>query len=141
MATEIEQIEDIIISTIKTVPAIVTECNTWQGDIADLISQPQRHPAVWVVYQGCTFGEKRVISSNIVMQDMRFVLALIVRNLRSRKDGSRGAYQLIEDIRGRLKGKSLSPLDGYLWPVKEDLVLLEAGVFAYGLEYMRRINE
>jgi len=136
--TEIEQIEDKIIEAIQAnVPGIIT-CDTWQGELADLLPQGNRLPAVWIIYTGETHGEKRVIGSNTHDKTMRFDLALAIKNLRSRQAGASGAYQYIEQIIEVLTGLSLSPLSGFIWPGGVELALIEAGTFVYRLNFERR---
>ncbi len=138
MPGEIEQIEDMIISDIKTNVVGVVTCDTWQGDIEDLLKQAFRKPAVWVIFGGCKFGQKEVIGpGNVVERTMNYGLALFTESLRSRKRGSRGAYDFIEEITERLKGKRLTPLRGYLWPVSAELMVIKGGTFVYGMEFQR----
>ena len=142
--SEIEQIEDIIIGVIHDNVTGIKKCDSWPGEIGDIeeiLKTPQKLPSLWVIYGGCKFGEKRVIGGNLVALDMSFVLALVTNSLRSRKDGSRGAYELIEDIRSHMTGTILSPVRGCLWPVEEKLLLIKGGSIIYGLEYKRQIND
>lgn len=139
--TEIEQIEDLIIATLSAQVSGLRSCDTWQGPVEDLLKQPKSLPAVWVVYTGAEHEGKQVIGSNYHPRRMRFTLALIVSNLKSRKDGARGAYEFIEGINDCLTGLSLTPLNGFLWPVRDDLVDIGSGLFIYGLEFERRYSK
>jgi hypothetical protein len=140
MATEIEQIEDKIITAIKTTVGIA-DCDTWSGgDIEELLPTVLSATAARVIYASGRHGDKKVIGANTNDREMLFRVALIVTNLRARKDGSRGAYQHIESLNGALKGLSCSPLPGYLWPVSDELLLIQGGKFVYGFEFERRTN-
>lgn len=138
--TEIEQVEDRILDEIRANVAGVVSCDTWQGDIEDLLLQTVRKPAVWVIFGTLPFGDKEVIGArnNIVDRPMHFVIAVATESLRSRKDGARGAYELLEAIEARLRGKALAPLRGYLWPVNIELLLSRKSTFIYGLEVKRQ---
>lgn len=140
MPTEIEQIEDKIIDAVKTTIGIA-DCETWQGgDLEEMLRAVVSPTAVRVVYAGGKHGEKKVIGANTNDKDMTFTLTLFVENLRSRRDGARGAYQYIEDLLALFKGFALVPLAGYLWPVSDELLLVRHGRFAYGLTFERRTN-
>ena len=142
--SEIEQVEDIIIAIIHDNVTGIKTCDAWPGqlvDIEEILAVPQKLPSLWVIYGGCKFGEKRVIGGNLVALNMSFALALVTNSLRSKKDGSRGAYELIEDIRLHVTGKLLSPVRGYLWPVDEQLPLVKSGSIIYGMEYKRQIDD
>jgi phage gp37-like protein len=139
--TEIDQVEDLIIATVKARVSGLRDCATWQGPVEDLLSQPKNLPAVWVIYTGENHEGKTTIGSNYHNRSMKFTLALIVQNLKSRQDGARGAYEFIEGINNCLTGLSLSPLNGFLWPVRDDLIDIGSGVFIYGLEFERRFSK
>jgi hypothetical protein len=138
MTTEIEQIEDKIITAVKTTVGIA-DCDTWQGgDLEEMLATVLSSTAVRVIYTGGKHGEKKVIGANRSDRDMTFRLALIVSNLRSMKDGSRGAYTYIESLLSTLRGFSLTPIAGYLWPISDELLLIKTGKFVYGFEFERR---
>jgi len=139
--TEIEQLEDLIITTVLDQVSGLRDCAPWQGPIEDLLKQPKNLPAVWVIYTGGGHEAKATIGSNYHNRNMKFTLALIVQNLRSRKDGARGAYEFIEGINDCLTGLSLLPLAGFLWPVRDDLIDIASGMFIYGLEFERRFSK
>jgi hypothetical protein len=138
VTTEIEQVEDKIITAVKTTIGIA-DCDTWQGgDLEEMLAAVLSPIAVRVIYAGGKHGEKKVIGVNRSDRDMTFRLALVVSNLRSPKDGSRGAYAYIESMLTTFRGFSLTPLAGYLWPISDELLLIRTGRFVYGFEFERR---
>lgn len=142
MPSTLEDIEDVILSELREVSGLST-VDTFTGEIEDLLGiTVQRLPAVWVMFSGCEYGEKSVIGvdEQIGPETFFFKLVLIVSALRGKKDGARGAYEIIEAIRDRLRGKFLEPAEGYLWPSEEALLAIKNGRFAYGLEYVIRVN-
>lgn len=128
----IKDIQDSIISKLKEITEVKT-VDIWHGDIEDLLKAPQKMPALWIIYQGCTFGDKEIIGDNIASHDMTFLIVILNKNLRGHKSGSEECYQIIEAIRERLIGYDTAY--GWLWPVKEDLIIIESGILGYGLEY------
>lgn len=133
----IKEIQDSIILKLKEIPEAKT-VDVWQGDIEDLLKTPQKMPALWVIYQGCTFNAKEIIGANIAPHDMTFLVVLINRNLKGHKSGSEECYTIIEKIRDALIEHDTSY--GWLWPVKEDLIIVESGILGYGIEYKIETN-
>jgi phage gp37-like protein len=134
----IETIQDAIITELEKIDGVKT-VGVWQGDIDDLLKAPQRLPALHVIYQGADFEEKTVIGINRADHRMDFLIVLAARNLKSREAGASGAYTIIEAVRNYLIGRQISPY-GWLWPVKEDLVMAEGGLLVYGLNYRLKTN-
>lgn len=134
----IETIQDAIITELQKItggPAV----GVWQGDIEDLLKSPQRLPALYVIYQGADFEEKRVIGLNRADHTMIFMVVLIAKNVKSREAGAAASYTIIEAVRSYLIGHQIAPY-GFLWPVKEDLILAEGGILVYGLTYRVKTN-
>jgi len=129
----IEDIQNAIITELQKITSVMT-VGVWQGDVDELMSMPQRLPALFVIYQGAEFEEKRVIGSNRADHRMDFLIVLVCRSLKSRSDGASVAYEVIEAVRSALIGYQISGY-GWLWPVKEDLVMSEGGLLVYGLTY------
>jgi hypothetical protein len=134
----IENIQDAIITQLEKITG-VTAVGVWQGDIESLIKSPQRLPALHVIYQGADFEEKRVIGLNRADHTMIFLVVLIAKNVKSREAGAAASYTIIEGVRSYLIGYPVAPY-GFLWPLKEDLILAEGGILVYGLTYRLRTN-
>ena len=134
----IEIIQGVIITQLQKITG-VPSIGVWQGEIDDLLKSPQRLPALDVIYQGANFEDKKVIGLNRADHQMDFLIVLVSRNLKSREAGASEAYTIIEAVRNYLVGHQISPY-GWLWPVREDLVIAEGGLLVYGLNYRLRTN-
>ena len=129
----IKEIQDDIIGQLQAIPSVKT-VDVWQGDIEDLLKVPQKMPSLQLLYQGCSFESKKVIGANIAPHDMTFLIVLLNKNLKNRKQGSEECYEIIESLRTKLISYKIGGY-GWLWPVKEELILAGGGLLAYGLEY------
>lgn len=135
----IATIQDAIVAELLTITDMGTVA-AWQGEVGDLddiLQIPQKLPALHVIYNGGEYGEKKVIGANRVNLDMQFMLILVSKNLKGRKEGAAASYTIIEAVRDKLMGFQVSPY-GFFWPVREDLLRALGGVQIYGLIY--RIN-
>lgn len=147
MPTEIEQIEDLIITTLKTGVPELGLVDSWPDkmDLDTLLEETLTTPALYVIFAGTKFGEKKMIGGADNSNDEQTLrMTLVVESVSSRQDGTRGAYGIIEAIMGSstteglLKGKKLTPLRGFLWPVSVDLIAVKNTYYAYGLELVRK---
>ena len=154
MPTEIEQIEDLIITDVKRKAERVTsgvvypvigidDCETWSGDdIQDMLREINSETAVRVIYAGSKQGELKVIGGGASHDETaRFRLALVVTNLRSRGEGARGGYVYIEAMKQCFARFMLTPLRGYLKNTEDNLLLVEGGKHVYGFELERSIGK
>jgi hypothetical protein len=140
--TEIQAVEDVIIAAIKANIVTILSCASWQGDnIGDVIAQTTQTPCAWVIYKGGSHEFKAIMGTSASHnRRMTFQIILIVTDLWGRKEGSRVAYPFIEQLNTLFTGKSLSPLRGFLWPVKDDLLVVDNGKYVYSLEFERRFT-
>ena len=135
----IETIQDDIIDHLKLIESVGERVGVWQGDVETLLKMPQRLPALFIIYQGSDFDEKRVIGQNRADHMMEFLIVLVAKNAKSREEGAAACYAIIESVRSYLIGHKIEPY-GYLWPTKEDLILADGGVLVYGLGYRLKTN-
>jgi len=128
----IEDTQDDIIAQLETITAVKT-VGAWQGDIEDLLKQPQKLPSLHVIYQGASFEtyEQAGDRPNLAMD---WLIVLVGKSLKSREAGAVSCYTIIEAVRSALINHQVEEYD-FLRPVKEDLILAEGGVLAYGLTY------
>lgn len=129
----IDAVQDGIMEKLRAIEG-VAEVDAWQGEIEELLRQPKRLPALYVIYQGAEFEEKKVIGANTARHRMEFLVVLVAKNLRSRTEGALTCYGIIEAVRAQLIGRFIAP-HGMLWPVSEELVTVVSGVQVYGLTY------
>lgn len=129
----IDAVQNGIMEQLRAIDGIA-EVDAWQGEIDELLQQPKRMPALYVVYRGAEFEEKTTIGTNTARHRMEFLVVLVAKNLRSRAEGALTCYGIIEAVRARLIGHIVEP-HGMLWPVAEELVTITSGVQVYGLTY------
>lgn len=146
LPTEIEQIEDAVITAIKAALDFrIVE--TWpdNADLNDLLRNTGALPACYVIYAGTRYADKKVIGGFSGDKEQIFRLTVILQDLRpGRKGGQRGAYHYIEALVGNsasagiIKQVALAPIPGFLWPMDDSLLAVESGKFAYGIEFARK---
>lgn len=128
----IEDIQDDIIAELEKITS-VKSVSSWQGDIEDLLKQPQKLPALHVIYQGANF-ETYEQAGDQPNSAMDWLIVLVGKSLKSREAGAVSCYAIIEAVRSALINHQVKDYD-FLRPVKEDLILAEGGVLVYGLTY------
>lgn len=152
MPTEIEQIEDLIITECKRttqrlnasgteLPIIgISNTDSWAGgDVEEMLLTINTETAVRVIYTGGKPGAKKLIGAATNHdKTMTFRLALVITNLRSRKAGSRAGYAYLDAIDRCFTQFKLTPLRGHLWPVSDDLLYVKNGKYVYGFEFERK---
>jgi len=129
----IEAILAAIVEALGEIEGVPT-LGTWEGDVDEIVARPQRLPALQVCYDGADFGEKATIGANQADITQEFTVVAIARSLRTRAEGAASCHALVEAVRTALIGLKVEGY-GHLWPVREDLVLAEGGVIAYGCTY------
>ncbi len=134
----IKECQDLIIERLETI-ASVAGVEAWQGDIEALAGKPQRLPALMVIYEGCTFAEKKVIGANQVHAEKSWLVVLLHKDLRGPKAALEGCYGIIEAVRQALIGFEVAP-HGHLMPVSEELVFEKNGLYIYGLKYRMTVT-
>ena len=130
----IQEIIDSIITALDGTPDVTGEIDQFAGDIDELAKKPKRLPALWVVYDGANFEDRKIMDAVQVDHTMQFSVILIVKNHRSRSDGAEACHGIIESVRSRLIGLVMGDY-GELWPVRENLVAATGPLLVYGLSY------
>lgn len=133
----IEAIQNTIITALQTITGIGT-VDAWQGEVDDLseiLQIPQTVPALYVIYHGGAYEDKKVIGANRADEQMRFLIILVNENQRGRKTGAASSYTVIEAVRAKLMGLKITPYPGFLWPSRDDLLHALGGLQVYGLLY------
>jgi phage gp37-like protein len=130
----IQDIIEAICDELADTEGIVGDVIQHAGDVGDLIGQPKRLPALWVVYDGAVFQERRLIGAVRAEHVMRVTVVLMAASHRSRADGAEGCYGIIEAVRTKLIGHQVGAY-GELWPEKEALIDAGASLLVYGLTY------
>lgn len=125
----IAAIEDAMIAALRAaLPGV--EVDTLPGPVEEAMRRTMRTPAVWVVYGGAKLQPNRAISNFVIQKvEYTFFVLLLSKNLRSLKEGARGAYELLEAARVTLAG--LETPGGVVSVNSEGLQQAEGGLFIY----------
>lgn len=134
----IAQIEDAMLAALREKLSGV-EVDTLPGPPEDAARRTLRTPAVWVVYQRRDFNAPEFFEDKTPEAEHFFIVLIISRNLRSRKEGARGAYELLDLVHQALDG--LAYQDDEFWPVNEQIFAIEAGLFVYKITYKISLKE
>lgn len=129
---------DAILARLGAIPGI-NHTGEWAGEIEDLLKQPHKLPAAFVIYGGSGFGNGPVaMGTAIAPAAQSWSVILIAKNLRSRAEGALEAYAYIERIRAAAAAGGLTKFpvaDGWLWPEREELISAKGGVLVYGIDF------
>jgi len=130
MAQEtVTQIEDGILNALYPLHihggGKIKTLQSYQGSLEDALEHPERismrFPAVLIVYAGGKYTER---PTHIYSVRVEYRIIAACESLRTEKDGRRGAYQLLDDIREKLAGYDLGLKIAALGLVSEDPVLV-----------------
>lgn len=125
---------DAIVTALKTLIGIQL-VGEWAGEIEDLLKTVQPLPSLHVVYAGAKFaGEPSALGSRSAPHQMVWTVVLLSKNLRNPGTNALEAYAHIEAVRAKLIKCPVA--DGWLWPVREGLILAKNGILGYGLDYL-----
>ena len=106
----------------------------WQGDVEELLRNPQKLPSAHVIFGDSEFRAAQTIGSAVAPTDMVWSVILMSKNVRDRKSGAVESYQLIETVLAKLT--KLNTGYGFVWPGKVVLISVERGVAAYGFHFI-----
>lgn len=122
-----------ILEQLATIEGVRT-CSAWHGEVADVIKNAPRLPALFLVYGGCTFYPKEVLGAGVIAgHNDLWTVVVCGKDLSAKDAAAPTCYGLIEEVRTALTGFKAG--DGWLWPSSEALFHSENGCFAYALEY------
>lgn len=127
------EIQNTLITRLQEISAVAL-VDAWLGDEEDLLTQPARVPALYLVYEGTVFEPKGVIGANLTDSGLSYGVILINKNLQSRRKCSEDCNTIIEAVRAKLTGYEVLTY-GWAWPVSEELISAESGILMYGLRY------
>jgi phage gp37-like protein len=135
----LQTIIEAIVTRLTGIEDVVGLPDVWAGDIEQVVSQPKRLPALWVVYQGADFAPRQTIGGTYYTHTLHFTVVLAATNARSRADGAATCHEIIEAVRGLLIGYKVSDY-GELWPEKEELIDAAGALLVYGLAYRMEVS-
>jgi phage gp37-like protein len=128
----LETMQNAIIGELEDINGVKT-VDTWQGTVDELLKTPLKMPSLHVVYQGGVFQPFEQVGQWTTCA-MDFLIILIAQNQKSRQAGSVAANLIIESVRDKLIGFQIADYD-FLRPIREDLLMAQGGILAYGLIY------
>ncbi len=110
----------------------------WQGDLGEVIKNPARLPAAWVLFTGLQFTEPYTRPTVIPPCYVSFTVVLVARNLAG-PNRTAESYDQIDSVCAALSG--LETEYGSLWPGAVELSSVEHGITVYsvhvGCEYYK----
>jgi hypothetical protein len=134
----LSSIEDALIADIKSNITGVKTCETHEKEFDELILQAllPRSPFVLIRYGGTSpIEEERFANDASGVNRRDFYLSIGSESLRTRKEAQRGDYDLLDEIRERYDGKSLTVGSGSVTlSYKGDFLLFSwKGLVVYAL--------
>jgi hypothetical protein len=149
MSTEIEQIEDMIITEIKRTtdrpgyPVIgIADCTTWsaaEGDVEPMLQAILSNAAARVIFADSKPEPLKVLGGGPAHDETaHYRIVLIVSNLRGATPDDPAGYTYLEAIKKCFTKFDLAPVKGFLWPTTVELLMIKYGKFAYKLEFEKR---
>jgi len=134
----IAKIEDAMLAALRAaLPGV--EVDTLPGPPEEAARRTMRMPAVWVIFRSRTFKGPEFFEDTAPEAEYSFFVLVLSRNLRSAKEGARGAYEVLDSVHSALDG--LQYQDGEFWPANEQLLDCEAGLFVYEITYKISLKE
>jgi hypothetical protein len=119
------------------------ERGVWQGNLEDLLKQPQKTPSAHVALASGLFSPPVTTPAKDSMATLGWDVIVIYQCLKDRKISTTQGYGLIEavvkpvskdpEIVGGLTG--LKTQGGMLWPVSLDLLDTVNGISAYAIRF------
>ncbi|MDH3998906.1 MAG: DUF1834 family protein [Desulfuromonadales bacterium] len=128
------QSSDLILQQLKSIDGLKT-VKEYVGDPEALLKKPAKLPGAFLVYGGASYKPDPVaLASDGAAAKQSWTVILLSKNLRSETEGALECYAYLEQIRAALTKFSVG--DGWLWPLKDELLLAEKGALAYGLDFI-----
>ena len=127
----IAQIEDAMLAALREkLPGV--EVDTLPGPPEDAARRTMRTPAVWVVWTGeRPEGAPQRHGQGVHQRFIQtFAVVVVTKNLRSPKEGARGAYDLIDAVLDALLGLKVGGT-GFLNYAGTRLFEIDTGIFVY----------
>jgi hypothetical protein len=122
--------ESVIIAALETQAEFKT-VDRFQGDFKDLLRDPRKLPAALLVYDGTTTTSRKAGDRAIKARlEVSYTVFLLVKNLKSDKDVSNDARELLKKSRDVLNGKAVGK-QIILKFKDESLQFLKNGVCVY----------
>jgi len=136
-----EDIEDKIITEIKTQMTYVKTVETYAGQLEGKIEElPIQYPAVYVAYAGSSFEWVDGPNYNEICE---FSVMVCVKNLKSQeamRKATNGAYDLIEAVKANLINKTFGLAMEKLKILRVSLIGITKSVSIYGVDFQANFD-
>ena len=114
------------------------QCGVWQGNLEDLVKQPQKTPSAHVALASGRFQRMRTMGDTSPMMNMGWDVIVIYQCLKDRQVSTNQGYGLVEAVvkpvsKGGLTG--LKTEGGMIWPVSLELIDTVGGITAYAINF------
>jgi hypothetical protein len=131
------EIQNDILTALDAITAF-KERGVWQGNLDDLIKQPQKLPSVHVALASAPLGVPSTVPPSSTMATLCWDIIVIYQCLRDRRIAADQGYGLIEAIvkpaaSGGLTG--LRTQGGLFWPTSMELLDTVNGISAYVIRF------
>ena len=131
------EIQNDILNVLDGITAF-KERGVWQGNLDDLLKQPQKTPSVHVAFASATLGAPSTVPPTSTAATLGWDVIVLYQCLRDRRIASNQGYGLIEAIikpvlNGGLTG--LKTEGGMLWPSGVELLDTINGISAYVIRF------
>lgn len=131
------EVQNDILAVLDNIGAF-KQCGVWQGNLEDLVKQPQKTPSAHVALASGRFARPRTMGDTSPMMNMGWDVIIIYQCLKDRQVAANQGYGLIEAVvspvgKGGLSG--LKTQDGQLWPVSMELIDTVGGISAYAINF------
>ena len=138
------EVQNDILTVLDTITAF-KERGVWQGNMDELVKQPQKMPSVHIALATGSFGGPTTVPPQSSMVSLGWDIIIIYQCLRDRRISSDQGFGLIESVAKPVSAGGLTGLKtqgGQLWPSSLELLDTVNGISAYALrfEIERRIT-
>ena len=131
------EIQNDILTALDGITAF-KERGVWQGNLDDLLKQPQKTPSVHVALASAVLAEPSTLPPTSTLALLHFDVIVLYQCLRDRRIAADQGYGLIEAVCKPVSGGGLTGLrtqGGMLWPSGVELLDTVNGISAYAIRF------
>jgi hypothetical protein len=135
------EVQNDMLTVLDTITAF-RERGVWQGNLEELLKQPQKLPSAHVALASGIFGRPRAMGDKNPLITMGWDVIVIYECLKDRKVATGQGYGLIEAVvkpvstDGSVGGLTgLKTQGGQIWPCSLDLIDTVGGKSAYAIRF------
>lgn len=144
MDADFEQIEDQIVTTLKTNLPYVRTVETYAGQLDGKIEElPIYYPAIFVIYSGGQF--EWVDGQQLYKEEDIFTLMAASKNITGntsmRKDTAIGCYKIIKDVLKHITGKNFGLDIERMQPIDVKMFLITKTIAVYEINFKTNFDK